>query len=101
DSGVPATAQTGVTVGNVAPTATLANNGPADEGGSATVPFAGARDPSAADTAAGLTYSFDFDNDGVFDVTGPAPTADVPAGLLVEGPRTPTARGQGAHPGGT
>ena len=48
--------------------------------------FAGATDPSAGDTAAGLTYSFDFDNDGVFDVTEPVPTADVPAGLLVDGP---------------
>ena len=100
DSGVPATAQTGVAVGNVAPTATLTNNGPADEGASATVAFVGTLDPSAADTAAGLTYSFDFDNDGVFDVTGPSPTADVPAGLLVDGPRTLTVRGRVADKDG-
>ncbi len=48
-----------VTVNNVAPTASLGNNGPIDEGGSATVSFSGAFDPSSADTSAGFHYAFD------------------------------------------
>lgn len=48
-----------VTVNNVAPTATLGNNGPIDEGSSATVSFSGSFDPSSNDTAAGLKYAFD------------------------------------------
>jgi hypothetical protein len=46
-----------VAVTNVAPTATLSNNSPINEGGSATVSFSGASDPSSADTAAGFHYS--------------------------------------------
>src|SRR5215212_3676183 len=37
---------TTVTVNNVAPTATLSNDGPINEGGSATVSFSGQSDPS-------------------------------------------------------
>jgi hypothetical protein len=62
-------------VQNVAPTASFASAGPIDEGGAASVSFAGAFDPSPADTAAGFTYSFDFDGDGVFEVSGTSPTA--------------------------
>src|SRR5439155_12743037 len=47
-----------VTINNVAPTATLSNNGPIVEGGSATVSFSSPSDPSSADTAAGFRYSF-------------------------------------------
>jgi hypothetical protein len=50
--------QTTVVVNNVAPTASLANNGPVNEGSPATVSFANPSDPSAADTAAGFRYSF-------------------------------------------
>ncbi|HVX64411.1 MAG TPA: Ig-like domain-containing protein [Pirellulales bacterium] len=49
---------TTVTVNNVAPTATLSNNGPVDEGGSATVSFTNPFDPSMADTQAGFHYSY-------------------------------------------
>ncbi len=48
-----------VTVNNVAPTASLGNNGPIDEGGSANVSFSGAFDPSSDDTLAGFHYAFD------------------------------------------
>jgi PKD repeat protein len=46
-----------VTISNVAPTATLSNNGPIVEGGSATVSFSSPSDPSSADTTAGFHYS--------------------------------------------
>ena len=59
---------------NLAPTATLVVTGsPANEGDSVSVSLAGASD-SAADLAAGLTYSFDLDNDGVYELSGSAST---------------------------
>jgi hypothetical protein len=51
-----------VTVKNVAPTASATNNGPINEGGSATI-TASQTDPGTADT---FTYAFDCDNDGTF-----------------------------------
>ncbi|MFO0966752.1 MAG: PKD domain-containing protein, partial [Gemmataceae bacterium] len=58
-----------VQVDNVAPTATgLTNSGPVPEGGSAIVSFTGPfHDVSQADTDAGFTFLYDFDNDGIFD----------------------------------
>jgi hypothetical protein len=56
-----------VTVANVAPTATLGNDGPVVEGDDATIAFTGASDPSAGDSAAGFHYAFDLDDDGAFD----------------------------------
>jgi hypothetical protein len=47
-----------VTVANVAPAATISNNGPINEGGSARVTLSGATDVSPADRAAGFTYAF-------------------------------------------
>ena len=58
-----------LTIHNVAPTATFANDGPVAEGSTATVTFSGQSDPSADDLA-NLTYSYDFDNDGMFEVIG-------------------------------
>jgi PKD repeat protein len=57
-----------VLVENVAPTATLSNNGPISAGSSAEVFFNGPFDPGTLDTAAGFHYAYDFDNDGTFDV---------------------------------
>jgi alpha-tubulin suppressor-like RCC1 family protein len=51
--------QAAITVTNVAPTASLGNNGPIGEGGSALVSFSSAFDPSSVDTAAGFHYAFD------------------------------------------
>jgi len=48
-----------VTINNVAPTASLGNNGSIDEGSSATVSFSGTFDPSSEDTTAGFHYAFD------------------------------------------
>jgi len=53
---------TTVVVNNVAPTATLSNSGPIDEGSSATVSFSAQHDPSNADTAAGFHYPFSCSN---------------------------------------
>ncbi|HEX6130527.1 MAG TPA: PKD domain-containing protein, partial [Actinomycetota bacterium] len=60
-----------VAVENAPPDGTLANDGPVAEGGSATISWAGQSDPSAADTAAGFTYSYACDG-----VTLGAPTSD-------------------------
>ena len=48
-----------VQVDNVAPTATLGNDGPVDEGQSFKLSLTGADDVSSADKAAGFTYAFD------------------------------------------
>ncbi|MBN1581201.1 MAG: cadherin-like domain-containing protein [Anaerolineae bacterium] len=55
-------------VNNVAPTADLDNDGPVVEDTTVTVSFSNQADPSAADTAAGLHYAYDFNNDGTFDL---------------------------------
>ena len=56
---------TDVTVNNVAPTATIGNNNPQDEGSAVTVSFTDQDDPGTSDT---FTYSFDWDNDGMYDI---------------------------------
>ncbi len=58
-----------ITVNNVAPTATVSNNGPVLVGANVTISFAGQTDPSPTDTTAGFKYSFDFDNNGTWEVT--------------------------------
>jgi hypothetical protein len=55
------TTTTHVTVDNVAPTGLLGNNGPIDEGSSATIAFTQPSDPSQADTTAGFRYAFACD----------------------------------------
>jgi hypothetical protein len=52
---------TAVDVNNVAPTASLGNSGPVDEGSPVAVSFAAQYDPSAADSAAGFHYAFACD----------------------------------------
>ena len=80
-----------IAVTNVAPTASLANNGPIAEGSSGTVTFSGQADASSVDQTAGFTYSYDFDNDGLFEITGSASaSATVPAAYLAEGPGSRT-----------
>ena len=49
---------------NVAPTADITNDGPIDEGGSATVSLTNPFDPSSEDTTAGFRYAFSCTNDG-------------------------------------
>ena len=83
---------TALTVTNVAPTATFGNDGPVaevDGDGDVLRPS----DPSADDLAA-LTYSYDFDNDGIFEVIGsPSPSATVPASSWPMARRRVTVRG--------
>lgn len=54
-----------VTVQNVAPTATLSNDGPQPEGSPVIVSFSDVVEPGTVDS---LFYSFDWDNDGVYDI---------------------------------
>jgi hypothetical protein len=49
---------TAITVNNVAPTATIGNSGPVNEGSPVTVSLSNPSDPSSADTAAGFHYSY-------------------------------------------
>ena len=88
-----------VTVTNVAPSATLANSGPVNEGATAQVSWAGVTDPSAPDGAAGTRYAYDFDDDGTYDVGGatyatasPLAAIDVPASFTADGDDSFTVR---------
>ncbi|MBM3999049.1 MAG: hypothetical protein FJ297_05810 [Planctomycetes bacterium] len=84
-----------LTLENVAPTATLANGGSVLEGVAGAVSFADQFDPSAADTAAGFSYSFDFDDDGTFEITdSTSASVVVPASFLDDGPGSRTVRGR-------
>ena len=58
---------TTVTVNNVNPTATFTNGGPYVFGQPRQVTFSNQADPSASDLA-GLRYSYDFNNDGIFEI---------------------------------
>jgi PKD repeat protein len=68
EAGLSGTMFQEVAVTNIAPTATLGNNGPVSEGSPVTISFSGQADPSTADTAAGFRYSYDWNNDGTFDI---------------------------------
>ncbi len=61
---------TSLNVSNVAPTATFANNGPKGKNLPMTFTFSNQVEPSTVDAAAGLTYFYDFNNDGDFFDTG-------------------------------
>src|SRR4029077_14070510 len=61
--GASVVAGTSLEVDNVAPIATLSNNGPIDEGASVAVSFTGTSDPLPIDTAAGIRYSFALSHD--------------------------------------
>ncbi|MEX2093581.1 MAG: PKD domain-containing protein, partial [Pirellulales bacterium] len=81
-----------VTVVNVAPTAVLSNGGAVNEGSTGSVSFSGQFDPSPDDTTAGFHYSYDFNDDGVWEVGdgsyGGSVVADnqvVPASFLADG----------------
>ncbi|NQV36024.1 MAG: beta-propeller fold lactonase family protein, partial [Phycisphaeraceae bacterium] len=74
-----------LTITNTAPTATLSNNGPVDEGSTtATISFTSQFDESDADTTAGFTYSYDFDNDGGFDLITSVASVTVPSSLVID-----------------
>src|SRR5262249_42070646 len=86
-------AATSLTVQNADPTAEFRNGGAASEGSPATVAFASPFDPSPQDLAAGFRYSYDFDNDGMFEIAdSSSASATVPAGYLDDGPGSRTVR---------
>jgi hypothetical protein len=58
-----------VTINNVAPTATLANNGPVNEGSPATISFSAQFDPSSVDTTAGFHYAYSCTNSSLAGAT--------------------------------
>ncbi len=84
---------TDVTVNNVAPTATLSNNGPVNEGSPATISFSNQFDPSSADTAAGFHYAFACDNGSLAAATyaGSGTSASTSC-TYPDGPSTHTVR---------
>ncbi|MCC6615151.1 MAG: fasciclin domain-containing protein [Anaerolineae bacterium] len=60
-----------LTVSNIQPTATFVNSsGAINVGDSAILSFVDQFDPSAADTAAGFSFSYDCTNDGLFELEG-------------------------------
>jgi len=67
---------------NVAPTAVFTGSSVV-LGQAGSVMFSNVTDPSAADTAAGFTYSYDFSDSGTFEILGSTnPLAAVPASYL-------------------
>ncbi len=86
-----------LTVLNAAPSAQLGNStelpaGPVNEGESATVTISNQSDPSASDEAAGFTYSYDFDNDGVFEIENTTDASVVVPGAFLNDAGTQTVR---------
>jgi hypothetical protein len=77
---------TAVVVENAAPTGVLANDGPIDEGGAATISWSSQSDPSPEDTAAGFTYRYACD--GV--TLGPATSSPTTTCAFDDGPATHT-----------
>jgi hypothetical protein len=67
---------TTVHVRNVAPTADISNDGPIDEGGSATVSLTNPVDPSSDDTTAGFHYAFSCDGSALPDTYADAGTSN-------------------------
>jgi PKD repeat protein len=63
--GATGTDAAAVSVNNVAPTSSITNNGPKNEGSAVTVSFGVVTDPGSLDT---FKYSFDWNNDGTYDV---------------------------------
>ncbi len=90
----PANSAVTVQVGNADPIAVFSSVGSVAEGSVGTVGFTSPFDPSGADAAAGFTYSFDFDDDGKFDLVTNSPSAVVPASLTADGPATITLHGR-------
>jgi hypothetical protein len=73
-----------------APTATFGNGGPVNEGTTGTVSFTNATGGSG-----GYTYSYDFANNGTFEITGSSSgSATVPASYLDDGPATRIVHGR-------
>ena len=84
DSSSAISTLTSLTILDTAPNATFSGTN-TSQGGSSTVSFTGASSPSQAETHAGLKYSYDFSDDGSFDITNStSASAAVPASLLAQ-----------------
>src|SRR5256712_12169258 len=82
-----------VTVLNVAPTATLSNNGPVNEASPATISFSAQFDPSSADTSAGFHYAYSCSNGSLAGVTYAGSGASASTSCTYDdGPSTHTVR---------
>ena len=91
-TGLSVTEERVVTVANVAPTARLATTRFVREGTTASMSLSGQTDV-AADKTAGLLYSYDFNNDGVFEVSNSAlARIMVPASYMPDGPAWQTVK---------
>lgn len=76
--------------------ATFSNGGPVGEGSSGSVAFT-----NVSGGSGGYTYSYDFNNDGTFEVANSAQaTVQVPASYLPDGPATRVVRGRVRDIGG-
>jgi uncharacterized delta-60 repeat protein len=83
--GDSASASQSVTVLNAAPSASFSVDGPITAGHTSIARFTNVFD-APADLAAGFTYSYDFNNDGKFEITSSSsPTATIPAKYLTSG----------------
>jgi hypothetical protein len=85
---------TTVTVDNVAPTATLSNNGPIDEGVAATISFSNPSDPSTADTTAGFHYAFSCTNASLAGATYATSSSTATTSCTFAGDGVYTVRGR-------
>jgi len=94
---------TTIAVNSLAPAALFKNSvlGKVNENGVATVSFSGQTDPSSVDKAKGFRYSYDFDNDGIWELgngayAGGVTTASkaIPASFLADGARALTVKGR-------
>jgi Thrombospondin type 3 repeat/PKD domain len=81
---------------SVAPSSSLGNNGPIDEGGSVTVSFGSVSDPSSADSGAGFRYAFACDGNlaSLPTTYAGAGSSDSTSCLFGDGPSSPVVKGR-------
>jgi hypothetical protein len=79
---------------DTAPTATLSNNGPVNEGTPTTIGFSGQFDPSNADTAAGFHYSYALSPAGLSASYASATDGASTTFTFDDGPTSPTVYGR-------
>ncbi len=83
------------TVNNVAPTATLGNDGPVNERSAATISFTDPTDPSSVDTTTGFHYAFSCDNGSLDGATYANSSADASTTCTFDdGPSTHIVKGR-------
>jgi hypothetical protein len=80
-NGRTGTATTTLVVTAALPTATFSITGPVTPGSAATASFSNVHD-TPGNLAAGFTYSYDFNDDGTYDLVTTASTATIPAKYL-------------------